>query len=94
MKKDVNKRSVRKFKEILYADESDSEALPVAPDGVLPNSVIMALYKELRRESVGDGLKDWKPFELTAEQLAEINNFNSKKVWLLFLYVMIILYYT
>ena len=41
---------------------------------------MVALYKELLREKTEDGsLKDWKPVEFTAEQLDEVNKFNSSK---------------
>ena len=46
--------------------------LPVAPDGYLPNSVVVALYKELKKENVAVEEQEWQPKELTQQQLDEL----------------------
>ena len=78
----INKKIVKKIDQSLYHQHSSNQdMLPVAPDGFLPNSVVVALYKELRREvTEEEQLKKWKPKILTDEQLSEINSFNNKKV--------------
>lgn len=56
---------------------SDGEGYVIAPDGHLPNSVIVSLFKDLKPETP-EVKKEWKPPSLTAEQLAEIEK--RKKV--------------
>lgn len=51
--------------------DSDDEGFVIAPDGHLPNSVIVALFKDMKPETP-EVKKEWKPPSLTAEQLAEI----------------------
>ncbi len=58
--------------------------LPIAPDGYLPNSVVVALYKELKREETVE--EEWKPRELTQQQLEELEEYN-KRVWLIYLHL-------
>ena len=54
--------------------------LPIAPDGYLPNSIIVALYKELKKTTpVEEKDEDWKPKALTEEQLEELEE-NEKRV--------------
>ena len=54
--------------------------LPIAPDGYLPNSIIVALYKELKKTSpVVEKDDDWKPKALTQEQLDELEE-NENRV--------------
>ncbi|XP_065064504.1 WD repeat-containing protein 97-like isoform X2 [Rhopilema esculentum] len=52
--------------------------LPVAPDGYLPNSIIVALYKELKKEEKVEE-KEWKPKQLTEKQLEELETFKKRK---------------
>lgn len=59
------------------ADEEDEEMFVIAPDGFIPNSVVVAMFKDSREESKGEEDK-WKPPQLTAEQLAELEK--RKKV--------------
>lgn len=59
------------------AEVEDEEMYVIAPDGFIPNSVVVAMFKDLREE--GKEEKDtWKPPQLTAEQLAELES--RKKV--------------
>lgn len=77
-KTNVNKRSVRKFKEETACEKDPpSDLFPVAPDGFIPNSVVVALYKELKRESETVD-EDWRPKDLTEEQLNQINAHNAR----------------
>ena len=59
------------------ADEEDEEMFVIAPDGFIPNSVVVAMFKDSREENKGEEDK-WKPPQLTAEQLAELEK--RKKV--------------
>ena len=54
--------------------------LPIAPDGYLPNSIIVALYKELKKEEPAEEKEeeDWKPKGLTQEQLDELKKYERK----------------
>ena len=53
--------------------------LPVAPDGYLPNSIIVALYKELKKEEKPvEEETDWKPKGLTQQQLEELEEYNKR----------------
>lgn len=55
----------------------DEEMFVIAPDGYIPNSVVVAMFKDL--SEVGKEEADtWKPPQLTAEQLAELES--RKKV--------------
>lgn len=47
------------------------ETFVIAPDGFIPNSVVVSLFKDLKVERPKEE-KEWKPPTLTAEQLAEI----------------------
>jgi len=54
--------------------------LPIAPDGYLPNSIIVALYKELKKTTpVEEKDEDWKPKALTEEQLEELEENEKRK---------------
>ena len=59
------------------ADEEDEEMFVIAPDGFIPNSVVVAMFKDSREETKGEE-DTWKPPQLTAEQLAELEK--RKKV--------------
>jgi len=49
----------------------------IAPDGFIPNSVVVAMFKDLREESKEEE-DTWKPPQLTAEQLAELESRKKK----------------
>ena len=71
------KRKVVKRMEQCNIDEDVK--IPIAPDGHLPNSVVVALYRELRREvTEEEKMEKWKPKMLTAEQLKELNEMKKK----------------
>ena len=55
----------------------DEEMFVIAPDGFIPNSVVVAMFKDLREEDKEEA-EPWKPPQLTAEQLAELES--RKKV--------------
>ena len=78
-KRTVNKQIVRRLEQNQHAHIPKYDGLPVAPDGFIPNSVVVALYRELRRETGRDSVNTdkWKPKELTEEQLAEIEGLNK-----------------
>ena len=59
------------------AEDEDEEMLVIAPDGFIPNSVVVAMFKDLREERKEEA-EPWKPPKLTAEQLAELES--RKKV--------------
>ena len=59
------------------ADDDDEDMFVIAPDGFIPNSVVVAMFKDLREESTEEA-DTWKPPQLTAEQLAELES--RKKV--------------
>lgn len=59
------------------ADDEDEDVFVIAPDGFIPNSVVVAMFKDLREESKEEA-DTWKPPQLTAEQLAELES--RKKV--------------
>lgn len=67
-RRNINKKIVRRI-ECQIA--THYEAMPVAPDGFIPNSVVAALYKELERGKTEQEMT-WKPKELTEEQLEEL----------------------
>lgn len=59
--------------------DDDEESFVIAPDGYIPNSVVVALFKDFREEpKVEESALPWKPPQLTAEQLAELQK--RKKV--------------
>ena len=60
--------------------DDDEESFVIAPDGYIPNSVVVALFKDFREEpkEEAEGKVPWKPPQLTAEQLAELQK--RKKV--------------
>lgn len=83
----VNKQIVARLEQTVNAHAPNHKSLPMAPDGFIPNSIVAALYRELRRES-NDNEKftdKWKPRELTEEQMAEIEKLNLKVSCLCFL---------
>lgn len=59
------------------AEVEDEEMFVIAPDGFIPNSVVVAMFKDLREEGKEEA-EPWKPPQLTAEQLAELES--RKKV--------------
>ena len=59
------------------AEGEDEEMYVIAPDGFIPNSVVVAMFKDLREEGKEE-TEPWKPPQLTAEQLAELES--RKKV--------------
>lgn len=59
------------------AEGEDEEMFVIAPDGFIPNSVVVAMFKDLREEDKAEA-DTWKPPQLTAEQLAELES--RKKV--------------
>ena len=59
------------------ADDGDEDTFVIAPDGFIPNSVVVAMFKDLREEGTEEA-DTWKPPQLTAEQLAELES--RKKV--------------
>ena len=87
-----NFRTIRDLNRQITADSDDRQKsfnenrramgmLPVAPDGYLPNSIIVALYKELEKEApVVEEEKEWRPKSLTQKQLEELEEYD-KKVW-------------
>ena len=76
----VNKQIIARLEQTVNGHAPNHESLPVAPDGFIPNSIVAALYRELRRESNdNDKFTDkWKPRELTEEQIAEIEKLKLK----------------
>ncbi|KAL9974561.1 hypothetical protein ACROYT_G011611 [Oculina patagonica] len=56
----------------------DEEMFVIAPDGYIPNSVVVAMFKDLKEEGKEE-TEPWKPPQLTAEQLAELES-RKKKV--------------
>ena len=58
-------------------DDEDEEMFVIAPDGFIPNSVVVAMFKDFREESKEEAAP-WKLPQLTAEQLAELDS--RKKV--------------
>eukprot|EP00794_Sanderia_malayensis_P018922 gene18922-20826_t len=58
--------------------KKERSTLPIAPDGYLPNSIVVALYKELKREETVEEER-WKPVELTQQQMDELEAFNRRK---------------
>jgi len=77
--RNVSQKVVKKYDQP-HNDVIEKKAnIPIAPDGYLPNSVIVALYKELRREiTEEEKCEKWKPRGLTAMQLDEINKLKAK----------------
>ena len=59
------------------AEVEDEDMFVIAPDGFIPNSVVVAMFKDLREEGKEEA-EPWKPPQLTAEQLAELES--RKKV--------------
>lgn len=59
------------------AEVEDEDMFVIAPDGFIPNSVVVAMFKDLREESKEEA-EPWKLPQLTAEQLAELES--RKKV--------------
>ena len=59
------------------ADDGDEDTFVIAPDGFIPNSVVVAMFKDLREEGTEE-TDTWKPPQLTAKQLAELES--RKKV--------------
>ena len=59
-------------------EEEDPESFAIAPDGFIPNSVVVAMFKDLRSEPEEEVVKEWKPPQLSAQQLAELES--RKKV--------------
>lgn len=57
--------------------DGDEEMFVIAPDGFIPNSVVVAMFKDFREEGKEEA-DTWKPPQLTAEQLAELES--RKKV--------------
>lgn len=53
-------------------DDEDEEMFVIAPDGFIPNSVVVAMFRDSREESKEEEEDTWKPPRLTAEQLAEL----------------------
>ena len=78
----VNKRltsSIEKTdRSVLHSNRKEHGMLPIAPDGYLPNSIVVALYKELKKKEEEEQQDDWKPKQLTGEQLAELEEFNKR----------------
>ena len=72
----VNKQIIARLEQTVNAHAPNHESLPVAPDGFIPNSVVAALYRELRRESSEN--QKWKPRQLTEAQMAEIEKIKLK----------------
>lgn len=60
------------------ANRKESGMLPIAPDGYLPNSVIVALYKELKKEEPAKEEKEWKCVPLSQQQLDELEAFYKR----------------
>ena len=76
----VNRQIIARLEQTGNAHAPNHESLPVAPDGFIPNSIVAALYRELRRKTnANEKFTDkWKPKELTDEQKAEIEKLNLK----------------
>ena len=60
------------------ADEEDDEVFVIAPDGFVPNSVVVAIFKDSIEETKEEKRDTWKPPRLTEEQIAELES--RKKV--------------
>ncbi|XP_048577146.1 uncharacterized protein LOC5521505 isoform X2 [Nematostella vectensis] len=56
----------------------DDEVFVIAPDGFIPNSVVVSLFKDLKSKELVEETRVWKPPSLTAEQLAEIEKRKKK----------------
>lgn len=74
----VNKQIIARLEQTANAHAPKQDMLPVAPDGFIPNSVVAALYRELRRESDQSNKtrifsSKWAPRQLTEDQLGEID---------------------
>ena len=63
-------------KNLFNKGRKEQGMFPVAPDGYLPNSVVVALYKELKKEEVFEDV--WKPRELTEAQMKELEEFAKR----------------
>ena len=69
------------FDGMFFEDTKGFKTLPIAPDGFLPNSVVVALYRELRKEGEAtEEDEEWRPKNLTEDQLAELYDFNNQRV--------------
>lgn len=74
----VQKVSQRLSRLASYQNEGDEEEMfVIAPDGFIPNSVVVAMFKDLRDETKEEADK-WKLPQLTAEQLAELESRKKK----------------
>ncbi|PFX23697.1 Ribosome biogenesis protein YTM1 [Stylophora pistillata] len=73
----VQKVSQRLSRLASHQNEGDEEMFVIAPDGFIPNSVVVAMLKDLREEGKEEADK-WKPPQLTAEQLAELESRKKK----------------
>lgn len=70
--------------------DTGQEEYVVAPDGFIPNSVVVAIFKDIKSETPAeDPAKIWKPPSLTAEQVAEIEK--RKKVGFHMVYLFVLL---
>lgn len=90
----VNKEIIARLEQTTNAHSPKLDTLPVAPDGFIPNSVVAALYRELRRESKNNKSRilssKWAPRQLTEEQLGEIDRLQNKVILFLLSYFFLI----
>ncbi|KAK3744458.1 hypothetical protein QZH41_012879 [Actinostola sp. cb2023] len=75
----VARRAVRMISR--RVSDSGDEEFVIAPDGFIPNSVVVSLFKDLKSATPKEDVQTlWKPPALTAEQLAEIDKRKKKRV--------------
>lgn len=62
------------------ADRENEDVFVIAPDGFVPNSVVVAIFEESRAEESKEQEEEdtWKPPRLSKEQIAELES--RKKV--------------
>ncbi|XP_068724283.1 WD repeat-containing protein 97-like isoform X2 [Montipora capricornis] len=63
------------------AHEEDDEVFVIAPDGFVPNSVVVAIFKDSIEETKEEKRDTWKPPRLTEEQIAELESRKKKVVY-------------
>ena len=53
--------------------DEEPETFSIAPDGFIPNSVVVAMFKDTTKEPEEEPLKkEWQPPKLTPQQIAEL----------------------
>ena len=76
--RNVSRKVIRRLEQIPTNDDylTKRDVLPVAPDGYIPNSVVVALYAELRRKTE-QPIQMYKPIPLNDNQLAELKKYQK-----------------